>query len=307
MSEPTPLVVITGPTASGKSALAMSVAKLYGGEIICADSRTVYKGMDIGTAKPTLQDQSEVRHHMIDLVEPNQSFTAADFKSRALQAITEIASRNKLPIMVGGTGLYIDSVIFDYAFGPPADPKKRKELQELTVSDLQRLCLKNAIELPTNKQNKRHLIRAIELNGSIRTPKRLRPNTIVVALTANLADLTGKIRQRAQDMVAKGVVQEVQKLGDVYGWHTEALTGNIYRIFRGVVEGNASIESALERCVLSDRQLAKRQITWLKRNPYVIWGPPDQLLPMIEHFVQQNTTTQSMPPALLSATMTEKR
>src|SRR5690349_11599045 len=101
-----PLIVITGPTASGKSALAMRMAKKYNGELICADSRTVYKGMDIGTAKPSLQDQTEVVHHLLNEVNPNVSFTAADFKQRALKAINAIYAKGKLPIMVGGTGLY---------------------------------------------------------------------------------------------------------------------------------------------------------------------------------------------------------
>lgn len=120
-----PLVVITGPTASGKTSLAMEVAKLFNGEIICADSRTIYKGMDIGTAKPTKKEQAAIPHHIIDVVEPNQSFTVADFKELALKAIDDITKRGKLPIMVGGTGLYIDSVIFDYQFGPAGDAKKK--------------------------------------------------------------------------------------------------------------------------------------------------------------------------------------
>ena len=118
-SEPSrelPLVVIVGPTASGKSATAMDVARAFNGEIICADSRTVYKGMDIGTAKPTAEDRAEVQHWGLDLVQPDERFTAADFKFYAQQKIAEIRARGHLPIVVGGTGLYVDGLIFDYQF-----------------------------------------------------------------------------------------------------------------------------------------------------------------------------------------------
>src|SRR5688572_21256799 len=162
-----PLIVIAGPTASGKSALAMKVAKKYNGEIICADSRTVYKGMDIGTAKPSAVDRKEVPHHLLDIVQPNQPFTAADFKEQALAAIDDISGRGKLPIMVGGTGLYIDSVIFDYRFGDPADPDKRAQLQDMTLEQLQQMCVMEGIRLPENTKNKRHLVRAVELGGVI--------------------------------------------------------------------------------------------------------------------------------------------
>jgi tRNA dimethylallyltransferase len=117
------LVVIVGTTASGKSQLAMQVAQERNGEIIAADSRTVYKGMDIGTAKPSLEDQKKVRHHLLDVVEPNQKFSAGDFQKLAQEAIKDIHSRGKLPIMVGGTGLYVDSILYDFNFRP-ANPQE---------------------------------------------------------------------------------------------------------------------------------------------------------------------------------------
>jgi tRNA dimethylallyltransferase len=129
-----PLVVIVGPTASGKSATAMRIAKEYGGEIICADSRTIYKGMDIGTAKPTAEDRRQVPHWGLDLVEPGQQFTAADFKEYANQKIYEIRQRGNLPILVGGTGLYVDGVIFNYRFGK-TNPELRKKLEQLSLDE----------------------------------------------------------------------------------------------------------------------------------------------------------------------------
>lgn len=119
------LVVIVGETASGKTDLGIKIAQKFKGEIICADSRTVYKGMDVGTAKPTSQEQKKVKHHLLDIVEPNQKYNVAQFQRDALEAIHNISARGKLPIMVGGTGLYIDAVIFDYDFDNKTMSKRR--------------------------------------------------------------------------------------------------------------------------------------------------------------------------------------
>jgi tRNA dimethylallyltransferase len=291
-----PLVVIAGPTASGKSALAMELAKKYNGEIICADSRTVYRGMDVGTAKPTKVDQKAVKHHLLDLVDPDEPFTAADFKRQAQMAIDDITSRGKLPIMVGGTGLYIDAVLFDYQFGPKADPKRRTALQELSVEELQQICQRANVPLPLNDKNKRHLIRAIELGGLIVQKKRLRPCTVVVAITTNRDELHLRIQRRAQEMAKSGVVEEARRLASKYGWEAEAMTGNIYRALHPVVTQAADLQEALKLFVTSDMRLAKRQITWLRRNPYIIWGEPAQLSVVVEHFVQQNKLAKSIPP-----------
>jgi tRNA dimethylallyltransferase len=127
-------VVVVGPTASGKTATALRIARELNGEIICADSRTVYKYMDIGTAKPTKEERAEIPHWGLDLVEPGQKFSAADFQRYALRKISEIRERGHLPILVGGTGLYIDGVIFDYQFGKP-QPKVRRQLEALSLDE----------------------------------------------------------------------------------------------------------------------------------------------------------------------------
>lgn len=155
------LIVIVGPTASGKSSLAMRVAKTYGGEIIAADSRTVYKGMDIGTAKPSQSDQTKVPHWGLNLVSPGQRFTAHQFQKYANSKIKDIQKRGKLPILVGGTGLYMDAVLFGFGFLPDADPGNREKLEVLSVSQLQKIIENKGYIMPVNSQNKRHLIRAI--------------------------------------------------------------------------------------------------------------------------------------------------
>ena len=163
--ETLPLVVIAGPTASGKTALAIELAERFGGEIICADSRTVYKEMNIGTAKPTAVEQAVVPHWGLDLVRPDEKFTAADFKKYAEQKILEIRQRGHIPFLVGGTGLYVDAVVFDYSFGEEADPNRRAELENMSLEQLHNYCLENNIRLPENALNKRYVIRSIEQNG----------------------------------------------------------------------------------------------------------------------------------------------
>ncbi|MFY9228383.1 MAG: tRNA (adenosine(37)-N6)-dimethylallyltransferase MiaA [Candidatus Microsaccharimonas sp.] len=266
-----PLVVIVGPTASGKSALAIELAQEFGGEIICADSRTVYKHMDIGTAKPSAADQAIVPHWGLDLVEPGESFSAADFQKYANEKIADIRARGKVPFMVGGTGLYVDGVVFEYEFGP-ANAELREELEKLTLDELYEYCIENNIILPENEKNRRYVIRAIE-QKSINNKRLTEPqhNTIIVGIATELDVLRKRIHERSEHLFESGVVEEAKLLGERYGWESEAMTGNIYRLVHDFLNG-ATIESELRtRFETSDWQLAKRQLTWLKRNPYIKW------------------------------------
>ena len=284
-----PLIVVVGPTASGKSALAMRIAEKYNGEIIAADSRTIYRGLDIGTAKPTPEDQELVRHHLLDVRNPDESFSAAEFKEMANEAIEDIQGRGKLPVLVGGTGLYVDAVLFDYKFGPAADTEKRTQLSGLSVEELQEICRKNNIDLPINSQNKRHLVRAIELGGLFKHKKQLREHTLVVGIATERDVLRDRIEKRAHEMVAEGVMDEVTRVGRQYAWEGEALKGNIYRIFRGVVEGDKALEAGIEEFIRSDMALAKRQMTWFKRNQFIQWSSSqDDLLAKVDTFLRQS-------------------
>lgn len=269
-----PLVVIAGPTASGKTALAIELAEQFGGEIICADSRTIYKGMDIGTAKPTTAERARVPHHGVDLIEPNEYFSVADFKTYAEQKIAEIRDRGHIPFLVGGTGLYIDAVVYDYQFGPKADPARRAELEAMTLTDLWNYCNKNNINLPENTHNKRYVIRAIEQAGSSQR-RRMSPidNTIIVGITTEKEILRERITQRAEQLFDDGVVEEAKILGEKYGWKSEAMTGNIYRLVREYLDGHWTEHQLKERFVYADWQLAKRQLTWLKRSSAIEWLP----------------------------------
>ncbi|MDB5183808.1 MAG: tRNA dimethylallyltransferase, partial [Candidatus Saccharibacteria bacterium] len=209
--ETKPLVVIVGPTASGKTALAIKLALEFGGEIICADSRTVYKGLDIGTAKPSREDQSLVQHWGLDLVEPNERFTAADFKQYATQKIKEIRSRGRIPFLVGGTGLYVDGIVFDFQFGTKIDEKFRAELEKMTVEELQKYCNEHNVQLPENNKNQRYLIRSIEQNG-INNSRKNEPinNLIIVGITTDKKILRSRIEERADNLFSSGVIEEAK-------------------------------------------------------------------------------------------------
>lgn len=268
-----PLIVIAGPTASGKTSLAIGLAQQWGGEIICADSRTIYRGMDVGTAKPTRDEQGGVIHWGLDLVEPGEYFSVADFKDYAIEKIADIRSRGHVPFLVGGTGLYIDAVIFNFQFGPCSDATQRFQLEHKSSRDLQEYCYKNNITIPENSLNKRYLIRAIERNGiSNKGDLAIDEHTTVVGITTNKDILRTRIKLRAEQLFDNNVVKEATELGRKYGWESEAMTGNIYSLVHEYAQGHMSAEMLKERSIIRDWQLAKRQITWLRRNPFVLWG-----------------------------------
>lgn len=268
-----PLVVIVGPTASGKTGLAIRLAEQYDGEVISADSRAVFKGLDIGTAKPTAHERKTIPHWGIDLVTPDVRFTVADFKKYAKTKIKEIRARGKMPIIAGGTGLYVDAVLFDYQFPTEANPGQRAALEAKSINELRQQCIKNSIKLPENDRNKRHLIASIVRSN--RSPQRLAepiPNTLIVGIATNNSQLQFNIQSRAEEIWRSGVVDEACRAADTYGWENEAMTGNIYPLIHKVVTGDLSQADAIERFVILDRQLAKRQMTWFRRNPYIMWA-----------------------------------
>jgi tRNA dimethylallyltransferase len=235
-----PLIGVVGETASGKSALGMELARQFNGEIICADSRTVYKGMDIGTAKPSVQDQTEIPHHLLDVVEPDEPFTVADFKRLATKAIEDIGHGGKLPIMVGGSGLYVDSVLYDYQFSQadaerdPDNPRHLKKVEEPVVHQL-------------------------------------RPNTLVLGLQLEREVLERRIAERVETMVEAGFIDEVRRLMDRFEVDSKAFLAPGYKAFAAYVRGELDLEQAKQQFIRGDVQLAKRQRTWFKRNKSIHW------------------------------------
>lgn len=266
------VLAIVGPTASGKTSLAIEIARQYNGEIICADSRTVYRGMDIGTAKPSIQEQAGITHWGLDLVEPGEAFSAADFQKYAKAAIIDIQSRGKLPLVVGGTGLYVDSLLYDFTFSPRPDAKQREFLEIMTVEELIDYCNKNNVLLPENTKNKRHLVRAIERKNISTISKTALSNEIkVVGIATSMATLRTRIIKRTEQLFELGVEKEATILGKKYGWNSEAMTGNIYPILHRYLKEEISKEKVKELFTTADYQLAKRQMTWFRRNPDIMW------------------------------------
>ncbi len=233
------LLVIVGPTASGKSALAHKVALKFNGEIIAADSRTIYKGMDIGTAKPSKKDQQAVQYWGLDIVKPGERFTAADFKTFAVEKIADIQNMGKLPILAGGSGLYVDSILYDYSFGSKtADPI-----------------------------NPRH-----RLKDSYAKNTKIIAGVCIVGLALPDERLHNHINQRTNKMFAHGVVNETKKLMLRYGKNRILKTGGIiYRVCAGHINNEYDLAFAKELNKTKEWQYARRQRTWFKRNPHIVW------------------------------------
>jgi len=255
VSNPSPLLVIVGPTASGKTDLAIELAQKYDGEIICADSRTVYKGLDIGTAKPSREQRNLVQHHLLDVVRPDQPFTVADFKKQALRAMDDISRRGKLPIMVGGSGLYIDVVLFDYSFS----------------NDHER-----------DPVNPRH---ANQASGHSRS--KLRENTLIIGIDVDADVLKQRIRYRVERMDAEGLINEMHTVHKAYPG-AKALDAPAYKAFKAYVAGSITRDEAKRRVVQNDYQLSRRQRAWFKRNKSIHWvSDPSNIDDLVTTFLNK--------------------
>ena len=268
------VVVITGPTASGKTSLAIKLAKLFNGEIISADSRAIYKDIDIASAKPTIKEREGVVHWGFDLVEPGERFTAADFKEYAYEKIDDILDRGKIPFLVGGTGLYIDSVINDYEFGGRVNEKIRNDLNRKSIEELQDYIFRHKIQPPENYQNKRYLVRAIEKSKtekSRRCVKNNNYNFIVVGIATDRNELRKRIFERNEQFFSTGIVVEAKNIAQKYGWESEAMTTNAYPLIREYLAGELTKSKLIEKMSTRDWRLAKRQITFMKRNKIIKW------------------------------------
>jgi tRNA dimethylallyltransferase len=306
-----PIIVLTGPTASGKTAMSFALAKKNNAEIICADSMTVYRGMDIGTDKPTprinkskdiihnedkarstrnskleIRDPVDaiiingVRHHLLDILNPDQEFNASIFKNDVAKVVADIQSRGKIPMLVGGSLLYIDSYVYDYDMPQVApDPKLREELEQKTNDDLfaELVSLDPDAEWTIDRNNRRRVVRALEVclkSGapftSQKAKKKLPKCTLYLAVAGEREVLYGKINKRVDEMMAEGFLEEVQSLYKKYD-HSTALQATGYRQLVQYIDGEVSLDDAIEQTKKSHRNFAKRQLTWLRRNKDVIW------------------------------------
>jgi len=261
----TPLVVILGETASGKSALALEIAKRFNGEIICADSWTVYKDFDIGTAKPSGLDRAMAPHHLLDVASAHGGFNAVVFQQLALAAMKSIAARGRLPILVGGTGLYIDSVIYHYEFLAAPPPGMREVLNKLSLDELlERAERQGLLTEGIDTRNKRRVIRLIENEGKLPSRKPLRENTLLLGVSVPRDELRSRVELRVDAMLAAGLEDEVAHLKDEYGWDAEPMKGIGYREWQKYFDGKPDLRkipasqglSGGSEPVISEREVA---------------------------------------------------
>jgi tRNA dimethylallyltransferase len=282
----TPIIGIVGPTASGKTDLALALARRLPVEIVVADSRQVYRGMDVGTAKPDAAARASVPHHLLDLVEPDEPFTVAHWAALARELIPAIGQRGNLPLLVGGTGLYVSALLdgHDYA-AQPSSPQVRQRLAEaLETEGLEALAerLRSIDALTSTRidlRNPRRVLRALEraeAGGGGADPRAdPYPGRIaLIGLSRPREVLYRRIDDRAERLFAEGLLPEVAKLLQRgYAPELRPMTSHGYAEAARHLAGEWSLEQAIEATARRTRQYAKRQLTWLRRDPRIMWLP----------------------------------
>jgi len=282
-SMPPKIVVVCGPTASGKTGLGIGLAQALNGEVVSADSMQIYRGMDIGTAKPTPEERAMAVHHMIDVADPGEDYSVGRYVEDAGTCVDDILARGKTPILVGGTGLYIDSLVLGRQFAPfageiRAELTRRMEAEgaEALLAELGKIDPDRAARLHANDEKR--IIRALEIfyetgktiSQHDEESRTLPPRYEAVTVFLNYedrADLWTRIDQRVDEMVEEGLVAEVEGLlKSGISPKTTAMQAIGYKEFSAAVRGEATIEQAIEEVKLRSRQYAKRQITWFKKN-----------------------------------------
>ena len=243
-------VVILGPTGSGKTGVSIQIAKTIDGEIISADSRAIYKGMDIGTAKPTSQEMEGIPHYGLDLVTPEERFTVADWKQYTEAKIADIKARGKVPIIAGGTGLYIDALIYDYHFRGPTGAK---------IGDFEQKSCSDRTEV--------------------------KGNFLLIGIKWETEELRARLQKRIDQMFSPTLYKETRLLIERYGWGSGAMKSDIYEYAWKYLNGELTLGQAKEQCFYEDWHLAKRQITWFKRNKQIIWLRLEEIYPYVVKYI----------------------
>ena len=277
MSRLPKVVAVVGTNASGKSALGIALAKKYDAEIISADSRQVFRGLDLGSGKVTPEETQGVPHHLIDVREPNEFFSMADFQRMAYQAIDDIRGRGRLPMIVGGTGLYVDSVLDGYLLSDKEpDLAYRAELEKLTTPQLYDMLLALKPDAQVEKNNRNRVMRMIERihDGDDATPgKQARFESLRLGVSWPREVLNQRIDERLERRLEQGMIEEVQRLMDE-GATTEFLLGLglEYKFITQYLIGEIPDKQVmLDKLAIAIKQFAKRQMTWFRRNPEIVW------------------------------------
>ncbi|TSC83969.1 MAG: tRNA dimethylallyltransferase [Parcubacteria group bacterium Gr01-1014_13] len=302
------IIVILGPTASGKTDLGLALAKKFNGEIVSADSRQVYKKMDIGTAKPIGEWENKkvfvvegIPHHLMDIVDPKKDFSLADYKAMATKSIKDILSRKKLPIVVGGTGLYIQALVENLDI-PKVAPNKdlreefeKKKLPELIVM-LEKMDPETAEKI--DLKNPRRVLRALEVviqTGKSFSKQQTKSKPVYEVLQIGIdlprEELYKRINTRVDGQIAEGLIEETKKLAKKYKWTLPSMSGIGYKQIGFYLRGEMTQNEAIEILKRDTRRYAKRQMTWFKRDKSIIWIKNSDLAladKMIKEFLQKH-------------------
>lgn len=284
------IICIVGPTAAGKSSLAITLAQKFNGEIINADSRQFYKQMDIGTSKPSKEEQALVPHHLLDIVTPNQSFNAGDFSARARDVIDELYSRKKLPVVVGGTGLYVKTLLFGIFEGPPANPEIRTRLHHIfetqggKVLHDQLLKVDPVTAQKTSPNDPYRLIRALEVFELTGKPissfqaehqfAEKKYDYLKIGVNLPRDGLYKNINKRVDEMVASGLEQEVRDLAARWTWGSILSKSIGYEEWQDYLAHRRDLTTVIELIKQHTRNFAKRQLTWFKKETDIKWVEP---------------------------------
>ena len=283
------VIVIAGPTASGKTSLSIKLSKEINGEIISADSMQIYKYMDIGTAKPSIEEQNGIKHYLLDFVSPDERYSVAEFKKDAENAIEEILRKGKVPIVIGGTGLYIDSLVFGIEYPEiEFDEKYRQALMNKAMTDE---GLKSLYEeakkidekalLKISENDRKRITRILEIyhnTGKTKTEMEIesRKNEVkydyrVFAINMDREKLYDRINRRVDIMIEQGLIEEVRELIKKYNKFPTAMQGLGYKEVVEYLDGKCSKEEMIEKIKQETRRYAKRQLTWFRKNKNIKW------------------------------------
>lgn len=282
------LIVIVGPTAVGKSALALQLALRIGGEIVSGDSMCIYRGMDIGTAKPSLEERNLTPHHLIDIKDPTEPFSVVEFQQLANEAISQINQRGRIPILVGGTGLYIQALLEGYQFSPTGKTPLRTTLATSNETDQNEAPTEKLYQQLTDidsvtaarihPHDRKRILRALEVTTTENRPlssskaTSLQFDCLVFGLSMDRQELYRRIELRVDNMVQQGLLAEVTALLDKgLASDATALQAIGYKEFVACIQENLPQETAINLIKQSSRRYAKRQLTWFRRMPYLEW------------------------------------
>lgn len=281
------VIVICGPTASGKTSLSISLAKKINGEIVSCDSMQIYKEMDIGSAKPTVEEMQEIKHYLVDFVSPEKRYSVSEYKEDASKAIEEIINKGKTPIIVGGTGLYLNSLIYNIQYNEmEVDLNYRRKLEKEAEEYGLEVLYNRAKEIDSeamekvSANDKKRITRVLEIYNATgrnktelekKSRKEVSYNYLIFGINMERSILYDRINKRVDIMLEQGLIEEVKNLINKYSNMPTAMQGLGYKEVKEFLDGNISKEEMIEKIKMETRRYAKRQITWFKRIENIIW------------------------------------